>query len=501
MGNIADYIVMGKVVLCPTCHKMSKTPRQISKEEIPITLVCPHEACRTTFRLTTTMVAKVDPIVSQSVFLNAKVFGEGEDTVSTGNLIDELHQQSEAARLETPPFFERTKNVGRLTIEILDNIEILKNDVEQFRKNVVSFFKDQWRYFERFKNCWDEQHIQEWCDFPFTVIPVVSEDILASEYGRFIMAPKFFHPQFGFKVPQAHGGMRVELINQFSRMNFPLDTMLCEKFSLPPELDLRVAGNKIIGSSLALCYKDIPGLGPDNDNTEDFVSVYIKDSARARQWLANHGVIPWGPNPVKQKDMNLVQPPTSITDSKIMNDAWEKFKDNGRLGVFWTDAMLSRRFATLIGMMLKGVTVVFVAGGKERMAWDSTYGLTGDRIQRMGNEFCFFQNGDPVVWDAVMRTKSTIIDMHGGLDTEILSKMYDYPGRLILLCPDPILDFHSINILASRVHGLCGYSVFENADFGDLEVKKQFAGGLFGLVRSIRGFREEWPDFRLRKPT
>lgn len=496
-SSLPDFIRLGHPVICSTCGGISLTPRQISREELPATLVCPH--CQSTFRILRTTLPKIDPLVYQNVKLNAVMAGSSELFPEKPKILDVLKQQSEVDRIEKPPFYQRTVDIGRLTIEILDNINFLKEDIKQFEANVATFFQGQWKYFDRFSECWDERHIREWIEFPFTVIPVVSEDLLASRYGRFIMAPKFFYPNFGFRVPQANGGMRVFLINQFTRMNFPLETFFCEKFDLPETLDLRVVGNKVIGSSLSLCYKDIPGLAPDSDNTEEIISVYIRDSSRARQWLANHGVVPWSKSPVKKSEMNFDEPQTSITDSEIFTKAWNKFCEYGRAGIFWSDAMASRRFATLVGLMLKGTTVVFIPGQKERIAWDATYGMTGERIISRSNELVFFKNGDPVVWDAVMRTRSAIIDMHGGIDTEILLRMYDYPGRLIVLCPDPILDFHTLNVQASRVHGLCGFGIFENQDFDDLEIKKHFKSSVIALEDSIKNFKARHPDFTSQK--
>ncbi len=260
-----------------------------------------------------------------------------------------------------------------------------------------------------------------------------------------------------------------------------------EEFDLPQSLDLKVLGNKIIGGSLSLCWKDIPGVRPDNDHTEDMASVFIQDPGSAKRWLSNHGINPWEPRPIAKEELNFNKPFEQIEESPAFSDAWGKFMKNGRLGVFWSDSMASRQFGTLVGLSLRGTTLVFVSGHKEKMAWDSLYSLASKR-QRIGSELAFAENGEAIMWPAFMRAKSAIVDLHGPIDAEVIEKLYEFKGRVLILAPDPIMDFHSINIECNRVHGLCGFETFETPEWENTPVKKVYFGhALTALEKSIKG--------------
>jgi len=72
----------------------------------------------------------------------------------------------------------------------------------------------------------------------------------------------------------------------------------------------------------------------------------------------------------------------------------------------------------------------------------------------------YFENGEPVNWDAVYQTKTVIIDMHGELDSNAIDHLFDYTGKILIISNDPLMDFNEGNILASKVHALAGFETF-----------------------------------------
>lgn len=417
-------------------------------------MIC--QSCSTKAVIKSAVLPKVEPSMVSGANLPWLIPGKEEEQAP--NVTDNIQE----------PFKDITASIGNHTSCILSDVERLKSQIEKFRVNVVSFFEDQWKYFARFRDCWKHQYVQEWLEFPFTCFDAHSEDHYSREYGRFILCPRFFDPKLGFKVPHALGGMRLELLNQYSRMNFPLDSFLIERFRLPKNLDLRVAGNKIIGSSLHLCWRDIHGVVPDLDHNENMPSVYIRDNVAAKKWLANHGINPWAPNPVSKPELHFREVFDQIKNNPLFYDAWQKFIKYGRLGVFWADAMAARRFATLVALSMRGTTAVFVADKKDRMAWDHLYG--GKMIKSgsfYSNEIAFTENEEVIMWPAFMRAKSAVIDLYGDIDAERVEKMFDYGGRLLVIAPDPVMDFHTANIEANRVHALAGYETFSDPSLDD----------------------------------
>ena len=231
----------GALLKCNACESVLKIPVEIMEYNFPLEMVC--SVCSTRKILKNAMLPKVDPSL---------VSGESLEWMIPG--MEDEPEQSLSSEIQEP-FKAVTASIGAHTSGILSDIDKLKNQVEKFRQNVVDFFQDQWKYFSRFRYAWKHQYVQEWIDFPFTCFDAYSEDEYNSAYARYMLCPRFFDPDFGFKVPHGLGGMRLQLMNQYSRMNFPLDSFIIEQFKLPKNLDLRVAGNKILGSSLQLSGK------------------------------------------------------------------------------------------------------------------------------------------------------------------------------------------------------------------------------------------------------
>jgi hypothetical protein len=315
------------------------------------------------------------------------------------------------------------------------------------------------------------------------MIPAVCEEDVSKKYSRYVISPKFFEPRLGFKV-SCNGGMNIELVNQYSRMSFPLEPDEIEELGVPGSLDLKIFGSKITGKSLSLCWRDIPGLSKDSDFSEEFPSVMIRNNYHARSWLADHGVVPWSARELTLKDMSISEPYESIKGSPLYKGAFDILMRCGRIGIFWPDAEIMRSFAHACASMIKGITPIFVPGNQDKFQWRETSKMG---YGNASNDFCYFTNGDNVMWDAFMKTKSCIVDMTGGLkrpiDIDFLVKLFDYQGILILICRDPVLDFPVDNIYSRAVHALCGYEHFAPSDLERLKPDLRPKGIMMNVIK------------------
>jgi hypothetical protein len=479
------------IVTCPACQANSRLREEITEADLPAVLTCPecHEYWNWESWPTLPKIPPVAGLAWWYIVKHAQAEEErSKDKNSIGTEQPPKRTQAEfeadsgkgvdifatevpdAAAKRPVPFFRTAKYLGRNTRILFGVVSRLHEQIEFFQNSILAFFEEKGYWSKRIAQGYKKKYMQEFLTLPLTALPCPCDDETAASYARWILAPKFFDPGFGFH-PTHSAGCRLELLNSYSRLYFPVES-LTEQLGVPPKLDIKVAGNKLIGGTVQLSWKDIPGIATDHDHTDSMASVYIKHPNLTRVWLAQHGVRPWQARPIEKPELEYEEPLDLITQEKLYTNAWWKFQKHGRLGVFWKDVMAARKFAALACYMLRGLTVVFTADQQSRMAWDSLYEnfATRNRDSRLA----FFKNGDPVSWEAVQRVKSIVVDMNSRPNTEtgersvidaaVLENLMSYNGRLILLCDDPIQDFDTHNIWAGYVHGLTGFGVFDKAN-------------------------------------
>jgi len=391
--------------------------------------------------------------------------GQTEEPASDEPGISEIENIDDTKKVI--PFWQLATRAGNLVRELFNHMEIMRGEVDKFANSVAEHFAIKWHWATRFAQHWRKPHLQEFLDWPFTSVPIIADDEPAKEYGRWILAPKFFDPGIGIKLHH-FGGYRLELINAYTRMEFPLETDWVEKLGVPSNLNLEVKGNKVLGPSLPFCWKDIPGLVEDSDSNEEWTSVYMHDPRATRIWLAQHGIRPWEKSRIPFSHLTDMELEREISKSPLYLSAWRKLSQNGRLAVFWPSIMESRRFACLAGMMLRGTTAVLVSTNEDKFSWQGLYSqATSYQEIRTPYQFVYLTNHEKRVWEAVLQCKSIIIDMAGELDVSVLDYFFDYHGVLIIINSDPISDFFSTNLIIAKVFALTGWQVFEAASWED----------------------------------
>lgn len=476
----AKIILSGTRYLCDSCKSVCYIPLEIKPEDIPLELTCPHCATRIRWKGYLPILQKIPPSANERflplqnwILTNANAeehnplepAAENPQTSTTvGTQTSEIGTQTSETEEDVVPFWKLATDTGSLVKQLFQQIDLMKREVEKFQSTIGAHFLGEWAASNRFAQNWYGGYLQEFLEFPFTAIPVRCDDPLAAQYGRWILAPKFFNPGIGIKLHHT-GGFRLELLNSYTRMMFPLETKWCDYLGIPPPLDLSVIENKIIGPSLPFCWRDIPGLVEDRDHTEDWTSVYMTRCQEARLWLAQHGVNPWGKRTIELPELNASDLEPEITKQPPYLRAWQKFCQQGRLAVFWPSIMESRKFAHLAAMMLKGVTCIFLAGHRDQAVWNNLFDSYSARMRLSFSKLVFFDNETPAMWDAILRSKSVVIDLAHGTDPAILDQFFNYHGRLMIINSDPIMDYFTTNTLIAKVFALTGSQVFEDANW------------------------------------
>ena len=481
----------GFFIRCPTCLMDSRLPKQIRDSDIPAVLIC--QQCGTHWNWASVpILPKLPPNASamdwvmythsEAEIAAARDPNELNTVEPESKTVEQLEADSgkgveifatevpEAAEQKPTPFYRTARYMGKNTRILFGVIARLHEQIEHFADTVLAFFDDKSKWSSRLAHGYKKQYMQEFLTNPYVALPCPCDDDTAAQYSRWVIAPKFFSPGFGFVTTTGGGGCRLEVVNSYSRYYFPVENF-AEEMGLPPRLDIKVAGNKLIGGSVQVAWKDIPGVATDHDHTDAVASVYMKEPHLARIWLAQHGVRPWAMRRIELGELSTIDVDDNIKSNPLFDYTFARFIKTGRLGVFWQDTMAARRFAALSCYMLKGLTVVFTTNQQTRAAWDTLYSNFAPKFNR-GNQLVFFKNGDPVRWDAVQQVKSVIVDMNTyaqpgekaeqeRLDPTVMENLLRYGGRLILLCSDPLQDFDEENSWAAYVHALAGYGVFD----------------------------------------
>jgi hypothetical protein len=461
-----ELISFNRVMRCQRCGGYGKCPHTFTVASIPFALQCVSCSHTELFDDESRKFPKFPPQNGLHYFRVISVTKEK----------DENGETVVSSTINAPGnYYEKAKKLGELTVEMYAKLSEMETDLNAFRESIADAFMNAFDKSSVFQY-WNSMGLTEFIRNPYIAIPVRCEDSLAASYSRWIIAPKFFEEKIGVPV-EASGGFRLYIINQYTRMSKHLDAFQCKLFGdIPESLDLKVYGRKLIGSSLPMCWRDIPGLREDSDSTSECVSVYMDNPCLSRQWLARHGVNPWEDKPVKDEDMLTIKLDELIAKNPQFKEAWDLFIAHGRVGVFWNDALEARRFCYLAAFMLKGVVPVFVESNAYKMLWSGLYAEVGTKntSSSVRNKLIFTRNGEAVVWEHVLSCQTIIVDAYGELDSDIVDKLFYFKGRIIIIGNDYILDANNRNVIAPIIHGLSVYNVTDKIGVSPDQVRGRY---------------------------
>lgn len=366
------------------------------------------------------------------------------------------------------PFSVAANALGKNINTMFSQADTLMADIEKFRFQMGNYFMNVWRNSMKYQRYWREEYLTDFLDWPMLSFPVECEDVHCKRHARWVMAPRFFAPSFGIQIPMA-GGFGLQLCNQYTRLAFPLEIEEATALQVASTLDLSVIGNKIIGPSLPFCWSKIPGIAEDVDATAHHPSVYIKNNEAARPWLANQGVNPWEKNPIPSENMAFDTPPELTVDNKEFVAAWAVLKETGRIGLFHHSLQNSREAAMFLATMLRGVKCFFVNSVEDEFYYKNIRRTLAGRFQDSSvskSQYIYCHNGNDLILEQLQKAAVVVLDMnHGGIDSEIVGKLFDYRGVMIVVNTDPMMDYTTDNFLCPRIYGLAGFPVFDSELF------------------------------------
>lgn len=402
---------------------------------------------------------KVEPTAREITFWTV----EGIDKVETESDSDEepdaskSQEQKPEAGLVT--FRTRAEQIGRHLVEGMQMISVLRTDIDMLEKAMFTQMSEEKRIAASFGR-WDADALRTFIYCPVSVMQMECTDKIMQQYTRLIFSPAFYRPMFGFLLSDSGiGGMCVELMNSYSRINFPITDILADELGVPKNLDLIVTGTKIHGSSLPYCYRDIPGTIEDGDHTLEHPSISVHPSPEygclARQWLAQHAVAPFGKRSIPGDHIRFNEPLTEVMQDEAAKAIWIRFRESGRITVFTSDVVDGRRMIAKIIGAIKGMKVIIFGANHDRAMWTTFYPANTNR------DIAYLGPDDYWTSLTIRDVLTVVVDNVHHIEVEKLMLLYGYTGNLIVLANDPILDFAGDNDSAAIVHGLTNCACFD----------------------------------------
>jgi len=466
------YLRKNRIVKCPECQGGVRVPIDIDTDDLPLACTC--NLCGGNFDILGDGVFhKLDP----SLYATAAYFTiDGMDKIEEKDNDDPNPQQKKM-------FHEKADKMGSITRELFDLSGELTYEIDQFKRTVAEHFMEEWKHANEFKDKWNTKWFSAFVDNPFCVLSRKCDDKFADQYSRIIFFPQFFAPNFGFEIA-SKGGMRIEVTTQYSRIGFPLDRLNASRIGVPASLDLYVIGNKILGSSLEFCWKDIPGIQEDADSNENWHSIYIKDSQKARVWLARHGIPAWGYRLIENSELRvpIVMPELRQAPFSKM---WDVFQRSSRMLYISNYILPGMSFSKMLCSTFVGLKVFFVGNSKKKQLWSAA--VCGVDNRSSGENFSdrvYITNNHLINKDVLLRSGLIVVDMTEELDLGILDDLYDYTGKLLIVTSDPFMDCFEENHIAAKVYGLVSTVYQDNS-----MLKTDIASGYSQSIRINNALR------------
>lgn len=477
-------ILENQLTVCQACHATNRFPLTITDGMLPVRLICPK--CGNQHAMNS-MPAALPKVIPHPELTFWTVLGTEELLENSESSDEEGDSSSSESKKHTPfagiaSFATRSNQISNHLLQGMKMISMLRTDIDAFEKAMFRHFSDEARIARAFGR-WNAKALRTFVLNPTASIQVSCEDKLMEKYTRLVVAPGFYRPECGFLISEpGMGGMSVELINSYSRLNFPITDQFAERIGVPINLDLTVFGNKIFGSSLPYCYKDIPGTVEDHDHNIDHPSISIHTSPEygylARQWLAKHAVTPWSRHRIIDTMIRWNEPLQNVLEDDCARVIWKRFKSTGRTAVFTSDMIDGRRMIGKIIAAIKGLKLIIYGDQADQAMWHSMYPSNTVRdIAFMGPEDHFTLN-------AIKDVHTIVVDSIHKIEVDRLIQLYGYTGYLIVLCNDPILDFAEENDSAAIVHSLVHSASF---DMEEKEPRYKWRSPINRALRKLQG--------------
>lgn len=472
---MSDFIPAGAKLVCPSCGRLQLFQRAIPEEALPLVIKCSTPECGYQLSYTKTdshpLFPKVDPINRVQ-----------------GNWLAEI-QQAESKERWAPlagqrSFREHCNTIATHVAGALQTIKVLESTLDQLAAAVTNQFESEWGKYSGFLRLWNPGRVDNWIKQPFVSFPVPCQDRFLLDRTRLFLHPNFFVPRAGFPL-KAYGGFNAQLITPYTLFHFPLETWLQKLLAITPVPDIKVVADRIVGRDLVKCWRDIPGTVRDIEHHDDAPLLRIRDSKAARPWLARLGISPWQIGMLTEEHAykQLWTYYLSDTQKLYQTDTFHRFKEHGRLALFFEQIVDAWEIALTIGAFMYGQKLVLLPSLEHKEKYSAIFpsGLVKANTTFHWKLVQGESDLDGIPWEQI---SYVIVDYSEEFPPEALHRLYQYNGRLIIIAQNMLMDTLETNWEAAHFHGLVARSIWNpdlpalNADFNYTKSQDNLVAGI-----------------------
>lgn len=456
---------------CEGCGKIHRTNQAIKEDHLPVTFRCPQ---------TREIVFVLDKDSGHYPFPKIDPMSKH---VGSWHLEQPKNSDDNSSRIvEVPnlPFREQADKIADLLGEGIQRVRHLQNDLGRLAAKMVEDFSEAWDMANTFRDDWIPDRMIHFIQNPFIVFDADpgTEEIyeLMDFCPKWVMSPLFFEKVIGFPL-ETKGGFLTQVVNPYSTLTFPLNGFVSKVVDAGRTPDLKVVGNKIVGSDLKKFMEHIPGIIPDEDHTEDDPSVRIHHSKSARPYLASIGVNPWPETKLSVPVRESCAAVNIINGKELYRETFKRFIESNRLTIFWRESDKRHEFMSLVAQSVQGFKTIVYKEERTREAMQPTFASS----MHIRETSVVYQSCDQVEENKNRLAQTPTVFVMEDVEAEWLQNLFVYSGNIIVFrdC-NPIMDFFDGGWEASFVFGLTGKCSINKKDWWRTYVEEQKNDG--GLI-------------------
>lgn len=398
------------------------------------------------------VIPKIDPRIPDKTSFTI-VYSIETDQIKKEN---STTKEKNTNNIKQPTFSELSEDLWERIKDVIGSGDAIRNAIGKIEDSITTEMEKNILVCDMIRNDWKYGFIQEFIDRPFIALPCYSKNIYINSSSFYLISPKFFQPEFGISM-NCGGGFNLQLVCNFSRLSgFALSDLQCKLFDFIEgvnikNLDLKVYGNKIIGTDLVGLWDVIPGIMPDDDHTDKFPSIRIKDQHAAREWLVLNAVQPW--QSIEIDESIIYQGIVSTVYNRTENFretaevVFNEFKTHSRILLNWGSGEEDRKEAIDICKFIAGsmqTNVVIVSKDSNFINNAASNRTTACPIETLRTFIMsYIESNSLSINDSLIIVDITSIINCGyvtSTNIDSLSTLFNYGGKLILVCSSEEYD-------------------------------------------------------------
>ncbi len=452
-----DFIPAGTRHVCPVCKRTQLFERSVPATALPVTIRCSFKDCRYTIAYS---VPDADrPPVFPKLDIHLRVQGNWVVEMQAGEVKDYWKPIGQQVS-----FPERCRMIASHVAGAMQTVQSLRVDLEHFSEQFTEQFSAEWSMATSFLRYWNPGKIEGFVKHPFCSLPVKCQDRFITARTRLFLHPDFYAPSVGYPLT-SFGGYCAQMVTPYTLINFPLETHLQNFMQIMPAAEINVVGDRVVGKDLFRCWRDIPGTIPDREHHDDAPLLQIKDSLSARTWLARLGISPWNvgelttdhafPSLWSYYKLSALE---GVKPHQVA--AFKAFAEHGRLALFYEKPLEAWEIAMTIGSFLHGQKLVLTSSLEHKNTYQSISRHARENSATLPFQWKEVRQTEDIDEHTLQGVEYVILNYADDFPPEALEKLYDYPGRLVIIGQDMLMDTLTENWEASLLFGLVAKSIW-----------------------------------------